>query len=104
MLDRVRLRAFVFIIVAVLSNRVTARVFVQFPSLGLHLLGQYHLVAGICVKLARHEILVGVNILVQIDNLFNSHGVWSPLHRVLGELARLSLADSCSHLCFLLFD
>ena len=43
--------------------------------------------AGLFIELPGHEVLVGVQVLIQVDNLLKRHLVGAPPHRFLCEVA-----------------
>ena len=75
----------------------------SFQLLYCILLRFYFIFTRIFIKLASHEVLVSMEILVKIDNLVDMHIVWFVLDGVRDESFRLLLFRTLLHLCKQLF-
>ncbi len=54
-------------------------------SLGFSLLLHDLFLSQLLVKLARHEVLVCVQVFIQVNDFLERYLVWPSLHRLLGE-------------------
>ena len=58
---------------------------------------RYHLISGVRIELTRHEILVSVQVIVKVNDLFNGYGVRAPPHCFLGKTASVVLVTTRLH-------
>lgn len=79
------LKAAIAILVATYSALIIGE------SLGLGLLGSDLLLAGLLVETARHEVLVRVQVLIEVDDLLECDLIWSSPHRLLCKRPHLLL-------------
>ena len=59
---------------------------------------------GFCIKITCHEVLVGMEVLIKVDNLFECNLVRPTLHSLFGKLPCLFLTFGVEHFQVIIFD
>ena len=58
---------------------------------------RYHSISGLCIELARHEILICVQVFIEVNDLFNRDGVRAPFHGLFCESASIVFVTTWLH-------
>ena len=56
-----------------------------------------HGISRLRIELSSHEVLVRVQVLIEVDDLFNRYGVWAPTHCLFSEATSFVFGTTWLH-------